>query len=71
MTNAISRNRKAVLGIAASMLLAGGAAFTIGTVAPNFADSFAASASDVATGEKSAVTLVVEKAESGVGVLGK
>lgn len=71
MNTVISRHRKAVLGIAATLMLSAGAAFTIGAVAPDFADNFSANASEVVKGEKSAVTLVIEKSESRVGVLSK
>jgi hypothetical protein len=71
MNAVISKHRKAVFGIAATLMLSGGAAFTIGAVAPDFASSFSANASEIVTGEKSAVSLVIEKSESGVGVLKK
>lgn len=59
-------NRKAFSGIALAVMLSGGAAFAIGAVAPDFASSFSANASEVVTGEKS---LVIKTTESGVGVL--
>lgn len=71
MNALIARNRKAVIGIAAALMLSGGAAFTIGAVAPDFASGFSANASEIVTGEKSAVSLVIETTESGVGVLKK
>ena len=69
MNTLISRNRKAVAGIAATLMLSGAAAFTLGVVAPDFADHFSANASEVVTGEKPAVTLVIGTAESNLGVL--
>lgn len=69
MNSVISRNRKAVSGIAASLMLAGAAAFTLGAVAPDFSSSFSANAAEVVTGEKTAVSLVIETSASGVGVL--
>jgi hypothetical protein len=71
MNAVISKNRKAVLGIALALMLSVVAAFIIGAVAPTFASSFSANASEVVKGEKSAVSLVIEKTESGVGVLKK
>jgi hypothetical protein len=66
MNAVIARNRKAAIGITFALMLSGGAAFTIGAVAPDFASSFSANASEVVTGEKS---LVIKTTESGVGVL--
>lgn len=69
MNTVISRNRKAVFGIAASLMLAGGAAFTIGAVAPDFANGFSANASEVVKGEKAPVSLVIEPSEAKVGIV--
>lgn len=69
MNAVISKNRKAVFGIASALMLSGAAAFTIGAVAPDFSTSFSAHASEVVKGEKPAVSLVINSTESGVGVL--
>ena len=69
MKSHIALNRKAFVGIATALMLSALAAFLIGAVAPDFADSFSANASEVVTGEKSAVSLVIENSESSVGVL--
>ena len=67
--NAVSRNRKAVVGIAASLLFSAVLAFVIGVVAPGFTNSFSAHASEVVTGQQSPVQLVINSTSSGVGVL--
>lgn len=69
MNAVISKNRKAVFGIATALMLSGAAAFTIGAVAPDFSDAFSANASEIVKGEKPAVSLVIKTSESGVGVL--
>lgn len=69
MNALISRNRKAVLGIAGSLMLASTAAFTLGAVAPDFSAHFSANATEVVTGETPAVSLMIDSAESSFGVL--
>lgn len=64
----IAKNRTAVTAIAAMFLAAGVVAAVMAIANPTFVASFSANAADVVTGQTPAVSLVVESAETKVGV---
>jgi len=64
----ISQNRKALTGVASIFFLAGVLAFIAALANPAFVTAFSASASDVVTGQTSAVSVVVDSSSSEMGV---
>ncbi len=68
MNAIITANRKAVTGIAAVFLASGILAGVVGTVAPQFSQSYAANAAEVITGETPAIAVIVDSATTSTGV---
>lgn len=67
--NTFTANRKAIVGLTVALFGAALLAFIIGTVAPDFAKTFSAEASEVVTGQTPAVSIMIEQSKGGVGVL--
>jgi hypothetical protein len=68
MATFVSKNRRAVTGIAAISLAAGVLAGSLALTNPNVVAGFSANAAEVVTGQTPAVSVMVNSSESSAGV---